>query len=124
MIQLPPYNDGTDRQPSYDFTITLSDVLYRVILRYKDRLDRWYLYLYDADDAPLLLGKKLSVDTELLAQYEIEGLPPGEIVLWDSSTAGAECGFEDLGVRCLLMYITPAEIPAASENDVTIEAGP
>jgi len=125
MIQMPPYDDGTERQPWYDYTITLEDVMYRVELKYKDRLGRWYLYLYDADDNALLLGKKLSVNVDLLAQYEIDGLPPGGIVLWDSSGAEAECGYDDLGVRCVLLYLTEAEAaPVATDPDITIEAAP
>lgn len=124
MIQLPPYNDGTDRQQTTDYTITLSDVLFRIVIEYKDRLDRYYLYLYDADDEPLLMGKKLSVDTPLLSQYEIDGLPDGELMLLDTSDAGAECGFEDLGVRCVLLYVPTDEIPVETADTYTIEASP
>ncbi len=124
MIQLPPFDDGTERVPTYDYTILLEDVLYRFVLKYRDRLDRWYMDIYDADDNALLLGKKLSVNTPLLEIYQIAGLPPGEIALIDLSGDGPECGFEDLGVRCELVYILESEIPDDPPIEVTITAAP
>jgi hypothetical protein len=73
MIQLPPFDDGTERVPTYDYTILLEDVLYRFVLTYKERLDRWYMSIYDADDNALLTSKKLSVNTPLLQSYQIAG---------------------------------------------------
>ncbi len=124
-IQLPPFDDGTERVPVYDYTILLEGVLYRFVIRYGgERIDRWYMDIYDADDNALLLGKKLSVNTPLLEQYEIEGLPPGEIALVDMSGAEQECGFDDLGVRCELAYILESEIPADPPLEVSITAAP
>lgn len=122
MLQLPPFNDGTARVPTYDYTILLGDTLYRFKLRYfGERLDRWYMSIFSASDSPLLVGKKLTVNTPLLEAYEIDGLPPGEIGLWDTSGAEAECGFDDLGVRCELTYIFPEEIPVLTpEYNITI----
>lgn len=125
MIQLPPFNDGTERVPRYDYTILLSDVLYRIVLKYKGRVDRWYMTIYDSNDNRLLAGKKLTVNTPLLETYQIEGLPPGEIGLRDTSGAEAECGEQDLGVRCELIYILPSEIPDLTPSyDITIVAQP
>lgn len=124
MIQLPPYGDA-EQQPVYSYTIALDDVLFGFVLLYRERQDRWYMSIYDSDGEPLLLGKKLSVDTPLLEAYEIPGLPPGEIALWDTSGAEVECGFADLGVRCELIYIEVDELPPpAADPDITIEAVP
>jgi hypothetical protein len=127
MIQLPPYEiEGAEQQPVYDYTVTLSDTEYRIVLVYRERGDRWYMTIYDADDTVLLAGKKLSVNTPLLEIYEIDGLPPGDVVCWDSSGAEAECGYEDLGKRCLLLYLEPADVPTStsSNDNITIEAVP
>jgi len=126
MIQLPPYDiAGAQQAPVYDYTITLSEVEYRVVLVYRKRGDRWYLYLYDADGVALLLGKKLSVDVPLLETYHIAGLPPGELALWDTANSDTECGELDLGTRCLLIYIEPDElVDPRTGDDITIEAVP
>jgi len=123
MIQLPPFDIADVEQvPEYDYTIQLGDDTFRVVLRYAERTDRWYLYLYDAADEPLLLGKRLSIDTPLLETYQIPGLPPGDIAIWDTSDSGVECGYEDLGRRCHLVYLEPADLadPTAAAA-ITIE---
>lgn len=126
MIQLPPYDrENTEQQPVYDYNVTLTDVEFRIVLTYRERGDRWYMTIYDADGVALLSSKKLSVNTPLLEDYEIDGLPAGEFGLWDSSGAEAECGFDDLGKRCLLIYFDPDDIPEDSTTTgITIEAVP
>lgn len=126
MIHLPPFDiPNAGQAPVYDYTITLSELEYRVVLVYRERGDRWYLSLYDADGLELLVGKKLSVDVPLLENYQIAGLPPGELALWDTANSDTECGFDDLGVRCLLIYIEPDELVDPREaDDITIEAAP
>lgn len=122
MIQLPPYDDGVEQQPTYDYWVTLTDVEYRLVVAYRERNDRWYLTIYNADNEALLSNKKLSVNTSLISRHQIAGLPPGDFVLWDTSGAEAECGYDDLGIRCVLIYFEPDEIPAPASNDISIEA--
>lgn len=126
MIQLPPFEaDAADQQPVYDFAIVLSDIQYRFLLFYRERNDRWYMVIYDADDEVLISGKKLSVNRPLLHRHQIDGLFPGDIILFDTSGTEAECGFADLGTRCLLMYFEPADLELEPvDYGITIAAVP
>ena len=126
MIQLPPSDRaGIEQYPVYDYNVTLTGVEFRLVQTHRERPNRWYLTIYDANGTALLSNKKMSINTPLLADLQISGLPAGEIALWDSSGAETECGFDDLGTRCLLLYFEPDEIPdSTTGNDITIEAVP
>ena len=83
------------------------------------------MHLYDADDVALILGVKLVVETRLLEDYQIDGLPPGDFYVLDTSDAEAECGFEDFGQRCVLLYLEPSDLEDEDEDHgLLIEAIP
>ncbi len=107
-----------EQQAVYDYTVDLEGVIYRVRLIYRERQDSWYLDLYDAADVALLTGKRLSANTALLAPYQIEGLPPGELMLVDveaaDDQAAVEADFESLGFRHQLFYYEVEDLPAAA----------
>ena len=130
MIQLPPYEPTVDDQQSvYDYTIPLGERTYRVVLTHRgwQRQDRWYLNLYTADNVALILGIFLAVDIPLMDDLEIEGLPDGRLFLLDTSDAGLECGFADLGNRCVLEYVTAdemADLATTPDYGITITAAP
>lgn len=126
MIELPPYaSDGGEQQPVHDYAVVLDGTEYRLKIHYRERNDRWYLSIYDADDEALLLTKKLSIDTRLLVNHVIDGLPPGDFILIDTSGSDVECGWDDFGTRCALVYIEESELPAAAvDPSLTIEAVP
>lgn len=118
---LDPYQP-VEQQFVYDYTIALDDVTFRVTLTWKTRQEGWYLSLYDVDENELLLGKRLSVDTPLLERYEIDGLPPGELMLVDMEGVGTEATLESLGRRHLLWYFDESELPpVAVSEDLLIE---
>jgi hypothetical protein len=114
-----------DQQPVYDYTVDLEDVVYRVRLVFRERSESWYLDLYNAADEPLLTGKRLSVNTALLDPYQIDGLPPGELMLVDMEApddqAAIEADFDSLGFRHQLVYYDVADLPpAAVAEELTI----
>jgi len=117
---LPPEAPDT-QEPVWDYTIDLTGVIFRIVLTYRERQDGWYLDLYDADDVLLLAGKRLSVDWLILRSHIGAGMPAGHLMLYDTSGAGANCGYEDLGSSHLLYYFEPEDIPAATAAEsVTI----
>lgn len=77
-----------------------------LVLRFdwNERLERWVLYIYDAEENPLVLGLVLNINQELIRRFEIEGLPPGNLILYDAEGTETECGRDDLGDRCKLLY--------------------
>lgn len=109
------------QQPVYSYTVDLDAILFRVRLTWRTRSAGWYMDLYDAADAALLLGKRLAVNQQLLLRHEIDGLPPGEITLIDTEApddqAAVEPTFESLGFRHRLYYFNASELPAAAVSE-------
>ncbi len=123
MIILPP--DQPDPLfEEYDFEIPLGDEVFRVVQRFFKRQEAWYLSLFDAADTPLLVRKRLSIDSPILHRYEIPGLPEGVLVLLDQSGERRECGFEDLGHRCILVYFDPEDFIELVIPDLVITDPP
>lgn len=113
---LDPYQPD-EQQYVYDYTIELDGETYRVVLVWKTRQEGWYLSLYAVDETELLLGKRLAADTPLLRRYQIDGLPPGELVCMDMEDVGTEPTFESLGKRHLLWYFDEAELPEQTVSE-------
>lgn len=113
---LDPYQPIT-QQYVYDYTIELDGETYRIELTWKTRQQGWYIGLYTVDETPLLLGKRLAADTPLLQRYQIDGLPPGELICVDMEDLGVEPTFESLGKRHLFWYFDAAELPAPAVSE-------
>jgi len=124
MKQLPPYYYGEgateEQQPDYSYRIVLGDAEYRVDLHYNGRDGLWRLDLYDADDTPILLGRRCAINAPLLSAHPRDAMPNVELVLLDAEASGVECDFEALGVRCLLISVDPDDIPEQEETDLVI----
>jgi hypothetical protein len=125
MIALPPYRHA-EQYPVWDYTLTLGGITSRLRLTYRQRQDRWFLDLFDADDEALVRGVMLTVDIPLLEDVRIPGLPPGALLCLDTTGAGEPCGYEDLGRRCTLLYLDADELQStpADEYDIKITVGP
>ena len=123
MIIIPP--DQPDPLfEEYDFEIPLGEAVFRVVQRFFQRQESWYLSLFDAANEPLIVRKRMSIETPILHRYEIPGLPPGELALLDQSGERAECGFADLGHRCILVYFDPEDFQDLVIPDVVITDPP
>lgn len=94
------------RDPSFRIRTVLDDVEMFMQMQWNSRVERWHLDILDSNENPLLMGIPMNIDTELIDRFEIPGLPPGKLVLFDTSLKGAECGSEELGERCKLIYET------------------
>lgn len=92
--------------PSFKIRTTLEGV--NLILRFdwNDRLERWVISFFDEVENPLVYRVPLQVDHELIYRFEINGLPPGFMILYDTSDKRMPCGRNDLGKRCRLLYQT------------------
>lgn len=79
-----------------------------LVLRFdwNDRSERFAISILDEDEDPIVMGMTLSINLELIARFEDDRLPPGLLMLYDSSDKNLECGREDLGKRCVLLYQT------------------
>jgi hypothetical protein len=126
VVQLPPYFYGEqteEQQASYDYRVALGDAEFRIALLYNEREDLWHMDLYTADDEPLILGQRMAINALLLEAHPRDGMPAGDLQLFDTTASGLECGFEDLGTRCEFYYWPPEDLPTALPPGITITPG-
>lgn len=108
IVTLPPH-DVADQIPGYDFLVDLADLEYRIRLRWMDRQERWYLDLWDSAGDPMLRGQRLVPGTAVGHQYTGRAPRGGVLFFWDLDDSGTPCGYEDLGSRCKLTWISEEE---------------
>ncbi|HCU24078.1 MAG TPA: hypothetical protein DF383_03595 [Deltaproteobacteria bacterium] len=94
-------------EPSFKKRIDLGARAYVFHFYFNERMSRWVMSVYDADEQPIVVGIVMVIDSSLTGRYSDPRLPEGEIILYDSSETHQECGYEDLGNRCLLIYEAP-----------------
>lgn len=71
---------------------------YLLRFSYNERIQRWYLGLYDESNTPLLLGLKLVANWPLLRHYRHDPrLPPGELMAIDLTSDGSPPTLDELG---------------------------
>lgn len=95
---------------SFKIRTILEDIQLVMKFDWNGRDTKWNVSIYDTSENPLVLGLPLNINTELLARFEIVGLPPGLMMLFDSSGKNEEAGRDDLGDRCKLIYLTSDEL--------------
>lgn len=125
MLTLPPI-EPADQANSYDYTVTLADVSYRVVLTWRERCEAWYLTLYDSADTILINGKRLSVDWPLLFRHTGRRPEGGQLIMLDTADSMLPCEFEELGDRCRWCWIANEDIPESETTDypITVAAVP
>lgn len=94
-----------EQSRAYGYVTQLGLLEYTISLEYRERQDRWYLDLIDANGVPLVSEIKLVVGFSLLFRHRKAGMPLGALMVTDRDDTGEECGFEDLGRRCGLIWI-------------------
>lgn len=93
-------------QAAFEQTITLEGINYLMRIYWNTRDEAWYLDLFLTDDTPVICGLKLVVNYDFTGFYVQENVPPGMFMLYDDTNSEVPCGREDLGNRCILIYIT------------------
>ena len=125
LLILPPI-EPEDQANSYDYTVTLEDTVYRIVLTWRERCAAWYLALYDSADVLLIDGKRLSINWSALERHTGRKPAGGMLLLWDTAESMIGCAFEDLGALCLLYWIPDSVLPAVVDADypITVAAVP
>lgn len=96
----------TADDPAFKIRTVLEDVQIVLSFTWNERDERWQISIMDPNENPLLMGCALNINWELIQRFEIPGLPPGGLMLFDTSGKNKEAGRDDLGVRCKLIYQT------------------
>ena len=89
----------------YDFFIDLEDITYNFEFKYNTRMDRWIMNISDSDLNPIIQGMALVLGLEYLSLYTTDRKPPGQLILFNFENEFVECGRNDLGNSCKLIYI-------------------
>lgn len=96
----------TPDEPAFKIRIALEGRDYVLSFDFNTRMNRWVLGVYDAEENPIAVGITLNIDSSILRLYVDNRLPPGEMILFDTSEKHIECGRNELGKRCELLYQT------------------
>ena len=86
-------------------------------LHWNGREAAWYMDLLAEDETVIRAGMKLVLGARLGSQSAREDFPGGAFIVMDLSGTGIDAGFDDLGVRVQVWYMTQAEIDAATADD-------
>lgn len=102
-----------EQQSLWDYEIDLTGSVYRVVLTWSDRLERWRMDIFDVDGVIIVANRFLNVDYAVGARSQDPRMPLGMLFLLDADQSGLECGFEELGFRCLLSFTEADQLPDA-----------
>jgi hypothetical protein len=96
----------TPDEAAFKVRIALEGRDYVLSFDFNTRMNRWILGVYDAEENPIVVGIALNIDSSILRLYVDNSLPPGEMILFDTSEKHIEGGRNDLGKRCEILYQT------------------
>ncbi len=102
--------DTLQNHPSYEQETELDGAIYRLLFRWNEREEKWYLTIKTVD-GDVILSTKIVSNWPLLRTLVHPSRPPGELVAVDvSGELGTDAGLTELGGRVLLLYYEGADI--------------
>lgn len=122
MISIPT-GDGTT--PFFSVQQVLDGTVYTLEFRWNERCKvppssiyspvpapgAWFMGIYDEEGiTPILTGIRLVADWKLGKASADSRMPPGALIATDTSGAGVDPGFADLGSRVELRYFTKDDV--------------
>lgn len=102
IVQIPVFQENA----SFTQTIALENATYKLQIYWNTRDEYWHFSLYLPDDTPVLAGIKMPVNYTLISSFFGENVPLGDFILFDESGNNEPCGRDELGDRCVLLYIS------------------
>lgn len=90
--------------PLFTRKTTLTGVDYILRFDYHERQDRWYFGLYSAQNAPILVGRKVVCGWDVLRTCALSTRPPGQLFFLSGADQRPP-GFTDLGRSTILIYV-------------------
>ena len=94
----------------YTQSVALDGRDYELGLRWNQREKRWYFSLADQDGTPIVSGRKVVADWDLLRGITTPRRPPGLLTARDTLGEGKAPGLTDLGARVKLVYLDLEEL--------------
>ncbi|MCK5602787.1 hypothetical protein KAR91_12980 [Candidatus Pacearchaeota archaeon] len=107
MIQLPLFSDR-----SYDYTILLNEVFWRLKFLYNPRGSQWVISIeFDSTEEKLIDSIPLAAGVDILFQYRPVGNKFGKLLLWDEENNTNEMNFDNVDLFSLYYFLPDEEIP-------------
>lgn len=100
IVQIPIDNQNS----SFKFRTDLEDTTYSLEFNWNNRLERWHISIRDADEVDILVGVPLNINYNILQRFRIPELPPGQLMLYDSTGQNLEATRESFGETAFLLY--------------------
>lgn len=95
--------------PHYTQETVLDGRNYLLTFHFNEHDGCWYVDVDDVDGVAIVTGKRIVADWSLLHRVADSRRPPGEMLVIDTTGAGAP-GFRELGDRVILTYLDAAEL--------------
>lgn len=97
---------------AFRFRSRLEGTTFRFFCSFNTRGDFWTLDIASADGDQLVAGYKLTAGEDILQQLADARLPPGTLVVVDTTGGDLDPRRTDLGDGVRLVYTTEAEVAA------------
>lgn len=85
---------------------------FRMTFRWNKRIDSWIISLYEFDDTPIAVGRRITVGNFLFPWLVTENRPVGQLIAIDTEDEDADPGHDDLGSRVVVAYLDRDELIA------------
>jgi hypothetical protein len=113
MALVIPIDRTTSKPAHFDLQVALDGVTYTLEFRWNVRASAWFMAVLDAQGVTAhVVGVKLVVDYPL-NRFSPNRTPPGLFMAIDTSATqgmGEDPGFDDLGNRVQIAYLTAADL--------------
>lgn len=96
-------------EPSFRQRVTLDGADYQLDFEWNMRAG-WFFAVSDADNVRITSPRQLVVQWDLMTGVVDDRKPPGKLGCFDLSGQYLDPGYEDLGTRCVVIYIPLAEL--------------
>ncbi len=106
-----PFNDAG----SWREQIQLDNIIYFLNFTWNALNEFWVMDIYNRNEEPLILGIKIVPNYPLLAQFTVQGMPPGEIICQNIVNTPDEIKRFDIGQKFELVYYFEGELEALIE---------
>lgn len=97
-------------EPAWSQQVVLGDASYTIRVRYNTRDDSWYCSIIDSLDAPLILGHKIVIGTDILKGITSENRPKGILLVTPFVENTEEITRDNMGDRVQLVFAGSDEI--------------
>jgi len=102
--------------PQFTQKIILDNETYILRCHWNEREEAWYFAIEDADENPIVSGRKMVSNWPLLHRSISTDLPAGQLFVIDTTDSLADPGLNDLDERVVLLYFDAVSMAAAGAS--------